>query len=740
MKAFVLLFAGLVLVSCSGGGGDDKDAGATDLTADSDRDTSVDVAIDPHGETPTYPSDSEPEFVDVPEEIVEEPGVSAGNFFVLTNDEWDGGSDPMFPSSVDYSQTIQGEVYHFRPWVRFRMPHPGTVKRMFVYTAGAPGTVSVRLSTGYPGGHYPCLDEETGDDPYSIGPAFRMDVSEEPGWRVFDLSEAGHQVGGYDEFFVIFDQDKGARVGLSYPAQTQPRDYSIFGGLIADVPGDGVGCFPTMSTFTDNEEAPLIWLVRVEIEAAQALEQRVFSLPDDGPSLGGHAAFGDFDNDGDEDLLSGGKLWENDGTGAFTDVTVDAGLSGLGGETVWGDYDNDGFRDILSVGGHARLFHNDGSGGFTEVTESSGIEINANSQGVAWVDFDADGLLDFFAASYGTPEDSEIATRDYLFHNNGDGTFTDVTGASGMPLASPGGYHGRGVCVADYDTDGDPDIYVGNYRLDPNQLWMNLGGGGGFEDVAPQAGVNGNWEFGSYGHTIGPSFGDIDTDGLFDLVVPNLAHPRFIGFSDPTTVYINNGDGTFQGFEPPDKGIAYDETHSGSVLFDMDNDGDLDLFLTSVYEGRRSYLYLNDGTGSFSDATYAAGILHLNGWGCAAADVDGDGDVDLVAHGLYLNGREEGDQYLKVRLTGGAVLDKHEGLSNRDAIGAWVEAEIDGLKLVRQVEGGKGTGCQNSLGVHFGLGDKQKVDALTVHWPSGRVTELDDIQAGQTLELIEPLD
>ncbi|NOZ02448.1 MAG: CRTAC1 family protein, partial [Deltaproteobacteria bacterium] len=323
-----------------------------------------------------------------------------------------------------------------------------------------------------------------------------------------------------------------------------------------------------------------------------------------------------------------------------------------------------------------------------------------------------------------------------LFHNNGDGTFTDVTAAVGMPVASPGGYHGRGVCAADFDLDGDPDIYVGNYRLNPNQLWRNNGGMSGFTEVSAGAGVKGNWAQGSYGHTIGPSFGDLDNDGLFDLVVPNLAHPRFIAFSDPTMVYMNNGDGSFTGFKTPEKGIVYDETHSGSTLFDADNDGDLDLFLTAVYEGRRSYLYANDGSGTFTDATYESGIRQYNGWGCAAADVDDDGDLDLVSKGLYING-SQGGHYLKVRLTGGATPGAAAGMSNRDAIGAWVEAITQGVKRVRQVEGGKGTGCQNSRVLHFGLGAADTVDSLVVHWPSGKTSELTQVAADQLVEIAE---
>lgn len=765
-RQLTVSFLAIAWIACGGGGGtDEPDAALPDVPPDVVTDVEPDAGpevlddgIPDPGPTdpgaPEFPTElpdepasdametdsGGPAVVLLPEETVAEPVAPGPMGFVLANESWDGAADIQYPTAADFTQTIEGLVYNFRPWVRYRMPHPGTVKRIFLYSApnsAEPGAVEVHLSTGFPGGHWPCLDEDTGDDPYAVGPTFRMELGPEPGWRVFDLSSAGHEVGGYDEFFVIIRQEGSARVGLFKANQPQPRDYSIFGGLIADAPGDDMACFPTSSTFTNFLDQPLIWLARVEIEASEVLDQHLFKPAADGPGLGGHISFGDADGDGHVDMLSGGTLWQNDGAGAFTNVTEAAGLTGVGGETVWGDYDNDGHRDILAVGGKARLFHNDGDGTFTEVTEASGIIIDANSQGVAWVDFDGDGFLDFYAASYGTLEDSEIATRDYLFHNNGDGTFTDVNTEVGMPVGAPGGYHGRGVCVADYDVDGDPDIYVGNYRLDPNQLWRNKGGMAGFKEVSSSAGVKGDWEIGSYGHTIGPSWGDLDNDGLLDLLVPNLAHPRFIGFSDPTTVYINSGDGTFETFETPEKGILYDETHSGSALFDADNDGDLDLFLTSVYEGRRSQFYDNDGTGMFTDVTYAAGIQHFNGWGCAAADVDHDGDLDLVAHGLYVNQSDEG-HYLKVKLTGGAVPGAAAGQSNRDAIGAWVRIEVGQAIQIRQVEGGKGTGCQNGRVLHFGLGEAAKVDSLTVYWPSGKSTELTDVTADQTLDLMEP--
>ncbi len=669
----------------------------------------------------------------VAEVIVDWPPPGSEGRTLIANDE--GTESVQVPSAGDFTTVIEGLTYRFRAYVRFRLPHPGRVTRVFVYTAGGAGSLRLHLSSGFPGGHYLCLDEVTGEDPDAVGPEYRMAVSEEPGWRAYDVGPSGLEIGGYDEFFVLFDQESEARVGLAPAASKPAGDYESYGGLIADVPGDGMACFPTLSAFSGTGGEPLVWLVRAEVEGPAEVWPR-FEPADSGPTGAGHAAFGDVDRDGDEDLLTGGTLWVNDGGGRFEDRTGAAGLSGVGGETVLGDFDNDGYPDLLAVGSQARLFRNRGDGTFEEVTQAAGVAIPANSQGVAWLDFDADGWLDFYAASYGTLADPEVPERDFLFRNRGDGTFEDVTGAMGMPVDKPR-YHGRGVAAADYDGDRDLDLYVGNYRLDPNQLWRNRGGLAGFDEVAAKAGVQGDWSLYGYGHTIGPGFADLDGDGRPDLLVPNLAHPRFLWFSDRTTLYRNLGDGTFQAIRTPDAGIAYDETHSHAVLFDADSDGDMDVYLTAVYPGRRAFLYENDGQGHFRDTTWEAGILHLNGWGAAAADVDGDGDMDLVAGRVWINRTAPKGHVLRVRLEGGARPGDVTGWSNRDAIGAGVLAEVGGRALWRQVEGGTGTGCQNSRVIHLGLGGADRADRLTVRWPSGRVTVLEDVPEGPVLEVSE---
>ena len=746
-----------------GGGGEPGADTAPEVTADVPAELPVDPPLDTYSDTPPDPPEDTvadltqdfgpegpptgdidedvmpEEQVDLPEAFGEAPAPSCEGCLLLQSDAWDGNPATVLQSTnptFEYLDEASGLTFWFRAYTTWRLPAPGTLRNVWVYSDGGAGAITIRFTTGFPGGHHPCLDEATGDDPWAVGPAFRMEVSADAGWRIFDVSAAAHHVDGYDELFMLLSQEGNARVGLAPAAEPpDPQEHDLMGGLIADAPGDYMECFGSMSAF-EYQGAPLIWIARAELEPDGPAPAPMFQdMGGEGLAVGGHAAFGDFDNDGDDDLLSGGQLWRNEGGGGFTNITADVNLAGAGGETVWGDYDNDGWRDVLSIGGDGKLFRNLGDGTFEDVTAAAGVVLDTNTQGVAWFDFDGDGYLDFYAASYGLSSDGEVATRDFFYYNKGNGTFDEVTAAAGIPI-SGALWHGRGVCVADYDEDGDPDIYVGNYRLDPNQLWNNLGNGMGFEDVSEAAGVKGIFEQGYYGHAIGPGFADLDGDARFDILLPNLAHPRFFDFSDPTTLYVNDGDGTFTGHEPPSRGILYDETHSDSTLFDADNDGDVDVYLTSVYVGRRSYLYLNDGTGHFTDGTWEAGILHLNGWGAAAADVDGDGDQDLVAHRLFLN-EHEGGHWLEVKLVGGATPGAASGWSNRDAIGAVVEATLGDRVLARQVEGGTGVGCQNSAVLHFGLGDLTAVPTLTVKWPSGKTTILTDVASDQLLEILE---
>lgn len=473
--------------------------------------------------------------------------------------------------------------------------------------------------------------------------------------------------------------------------------------------------------------------VRLMVELHDTIppEQKWFQV-DPALAASGRVAWGDYDNDGWDDLMTNGPtLYRNLGNGSFEDVTVAAGLdqviSGTHGG-VWGDYDNDGWLDFAGItsgtNSYDILVHNEGDGTFTDVTLASGItdeqdtiDCNADglpehsaTEGVAWVDLDADGLLDLYLASY---ECGATYTNylDRIWHNEGDGTFTEWGTDHGFTLMT---LAGRGVSPLDVDRDADMDVFVSNYRLQRNLMYENLGEGA-FADRAVGWNVSGEG-VGSiptyYGHTIGSAWIDLEHDGDWDLIQGNLAHPRYYSFSDKTMVLRNDGALWFDDIAA-EAGIHYRETHSNVTVQDFDSDGDWDFFVTSVYEGRFSELYFNDGAGAFTQVNYPSGAVIHNGWGSAAADYDHDGDVDLVAYDLFRNdSAAEGQHWLQVRALGGVT-------ANAAGIGAVVEIDASGQTRMSYVSGGSGTACQDSMFLSFGLGSTTEVDEIRVFYPGG---------------------
>jgi hypothetical protein len=438
-------------------------------------------------------------------------------------------------------------------------------------------------------------------------------------------------------------------------------------------------------------------------------------------------AWGDYDGDGWEDLLLDGRmLWRNQGDGTFRDVTSQVGLGSVASHGgVWADYDNDGdldfYANVRSDTNRDALWRNDGDGTFTDVSNQAGeVHDRLPTEGVAWGDYNDDGFVDLYVANYETasvdPEaELGIGTPDALYHNNGDGTFTDVSDRVGVELDGEP-FCGRGVVWSDYDDDGDLDIYVSNYRLDPNLLWMNEGDGT-FLNMARAARVEGystNDPPGGprFGHTIGSDFGDYDNDGDMDLYVSNLAHPRFIMFSDKSMLMNNRGDGSFVD-RFYGSGIAYCETSSDSSWADYDNDGDLDLYYTAIYEDRLSRMFRNVDRDRFEDSTGESRTTVDNGWGTGWCDYDHDGDLDLAVgsgSGMRLLRNDGNDNHwFQAELEG--------TWSNKAAIGARVRVSAGSLDQVRDVKGGRGTTSQDMLTTHFGMGGEDGEVRVQVRWP-----------------------
>jgi len=454
------------------------------------------------------------------------------------------------------------------------------------------------------------------------------------------------------------------------------------------------------------------------------------------------AAVADVDGDGFDDIMTSGlKLYLNDGDGTFTDATATwlVDISGSNGG-VFGDFDNDGDPDYFATGGVDKLLRNDGPGiGFVDVTAASGIndmqffncngdegDQNVPTEAAAVMDLDNDGLLDIWQGNFICWDPPAWPSKDIVWKNNGDMTFTDVTDAVGAAAGQP--QASRGIAPADHNDDGFVDVLVTNYRLNPNLHFENTGDGNltnvGF--VSTLAGVFGG--NGAYGHSIGAAWGDIDHDGDLDLFVANLAHPRFITFSQKATLYLNPG-GPGAAFEDVTSiaGIRYLETPSNPNFFDYDNDGDLDLFFSCVYPHRTSQLYRNDGFLLWSEQSYASGLRVYDGWGSVVGDFDRDGDLDIVNKlGQYHRNRNvAGRGAVFVKPVGGGA-----GMTNRDGIGARVTATVDSRLVMRERFGAHGTGVQDSPWLHVGLGSETSVD-LTVTFPAtGTSVTVRGAQAG----------
>ncbi len=500
-------------------------------------------------------------------------------------------------------------------------------------------------------------------------------------------------------------------------------------------------------------------------------------------------AFYDFDNDGwlDIFLVNGSRLegfppgqapsshlFKNNRDGTFTDVTEKAGLlrSGWGQGVCIGDYDNDGFDDLfVTYFGKNVLYHNNGDGTFTDVTEKAGVAGNGKrwNTGCAFVDYDRDGKLDLFVANY---IDMDLKTaplpesgpclykgitvacgppgltggKNILYHNNGDGTFTDVSEKSGILQAN--GTYGLGVLTADLDNDGWPDIYVANDST-ASALYQNRKNGT-FTDIATEAGcalsADGKPQAG-----MGISAADYDMDGNLDLVKTNFA-------GDTPSLYHNLGGANFED-ATYQAGLGRHTQYLGwgCGFFDMDNDGwpdilicnghvypEVELLKTEAGYAQRKLLYKNLRNGRFDDVSYDAGPAISDpspSRGCAFGDFDNDGDVDVVVNTvndfpqLLRCDSRTGNRWIKVKLIGTK--------SNRSGIGARLRCvtqppgETKPHQQIDEVRSGGGYLSQNDLRVHFGLGQAGKVDLLEIKWPSGIVDTLKDIAANQIIFIKE---
>jgi len=440
------------------------------------------------------------------------------------------------------------------------------------------------------------------------------------------------------------------------------------------------------------------------------------------------ASWGDYNSDGYADLLAEKNLYRNNGGTNFTYVTS------LVGSAVWADYNNDGYPDPYTWQAWGKLYRNDGGAGFTVVTtptqpkDATGVYGN-QSQAACWGDFNGDGYVDLYVSGYEFFAD-DVSFPDAILMNNAAASFALTTSSTNRA---------RGITACDFDEDGDLDVYVSNYRLQPNILWLNDGTGALTNDVAEAYGVAGDGvAYNDRGHTIGSAWGDLDNDGHFDLFVGNFSHPD--AAQDRPKFMRNRGPSGNYHFELKRTldGADWQESYAVSALGDYDNDGDLDLFFTTVYNdlnGNTSRLWRNDGNWVFTDVMVAEGLAGLapSTYAAAWADFDNDGDLDLVAGGKIFVNQGNANKWLKVRLEGNGVT------VNRSGIGAQVRIDLGGGRiLTRQVEGATGKGSQNELTLHFGLGGRTDPVDLTVIWPDGETQTLTGVAVNQTVQVATP--
>ncbi len=527
--------------------------------------------------------------------------------------------------------------------------------------------------------------------------------------------------------------------------------------------------FPQTLTLHAQQELPQL----VDI-TKQAGITFIHSIGDDDMSnivegnVGG-CAFFDYDNDNDIDiyLVNGawvkefsdirwrtnkGKLsnalFRNNSDGTFTDVTVVTGVGhkGMGMAVVTADYDNDGDQDIfVSNWGPNVFFRNNGDGTFTDVTKKVGLENDLFGIGSTFLDYDQDGYLDLYVGNYIEYDPdyqyfyaaqkfpgplSYHGQPDILYHNNGDGTFTDLTKHAGVYNPE---IRTMGVTSCDIDNDGDWDIFVANDAM-LNYLYRN-NGDGTFTNIALQTAT----AFGQNGEATGSmsgEFGDIDNDGFVDIVVPDMVY---------SCIYKNTGAGYFEEMSARMKlaeACGQYSSWSGN-FFDFNHDGYLDLFITNGHVQRlikqEDLLLLNDAGRKFVNISKNVGLDFQEkfvGRGSAPGDFDNDGDLDLLIMNLndrprlLRNDGGNRQNWLMIHLIGTE--------SNRDAIGTRVRITTGNKTQTRWRMSSSGYLSQGDYRLHFGLEDIKQIDRIEIHWPTGKIQVLENIKPNQIMTIREP--
>jgi enediyne biosynthesis protein E4 len=534
------------------------------------------------------------------------------------------------------------------------------------------------------------------------------------------------------------------------------------------------------------------------VHQAPVLDAKLAHIMPEVASMGASVSVVDFDRDGWPDMYvtnsavgSQNHLYRNMHDGTFKDVAAELGVAdvnqpgtGVSMGAVWGDYDNDGYEDLFLIKwGRPELFHNEHGHGFRRITEEAGLPPWINANTAVWFDYDGDGLLDLFVGGYYPesvdlwhlentrmmPDSFEYAKnggRKYLFHNLGNGRFEEVSakvGISSRRWALASG-------AADLRGTGHPDLFIANdYGV--SELYMN--DGKGFHEAGESAGVGFAPKSG-----MNVAFGDVFNQGKLSIYVSNISEDGVLIQGNNLWVPKEGTSGDQIKYEnlARDMGVELGGWSFGAQFGDLNNDGTLDLFLTDGYvsldrkrnywydfskvaggnssiigdakdwpamEGRslsgyqQKHVWLNDGAGKFVDVAQMVGVTDTeDGRAVAMADLWNSGTLDVIVANqrgrllLYQNTVTPENHWIGFDLEGTK--------SNRSAIGAQVTVKWNGQEQMQQVSGGSGFASENDRRLHFGLGKSATIDEVIIHWPSGRIQSLKNVSVNQIVKVKEP--
>lgn len=459
-------------------------------------------------------------------------------------------------------------------------------------------------------------------------------------------------------------------------------------------------------------------------------------------------AVADYDLDGDLDIYfvarqqysaTDTSTWNcflrNNGDDTFSDVTLKAGvISRVSGQpfsevgyklgAAWGDYDNDGYPDIfLTNYGGNELYRNQGDGTFVNVTASAGVGGNASHihSSAVWWDYDLDGDLDLYVSAW--------LGSNVMYENNGDGTFINVTQASGL-ASSRRTWTSMPI---DGNNDGLPDLYVVEDLRAPSKFFVNLGNKT-FREAAQEFGLA------NYGNGMGVAVGDYNNDGFFDIYVTNISGLELFA-NETNPLFTNTGKGVFVN-KAVEMGVSIAGWGWGTAFFDCDHDGDLDLYVVNGFDfngaSNTPNIFfenmMDSGKLPFKNATAQSGAEGLaDGLGLAVFDYDNDGDMDL----LVSNSKEAPYFYENHTPTQNWLKIQLEGVeSNRSAFGAIVKVTAAGKSYYRQNDG-VGFLCQNLQPLHFGIDKAQIAEKVVVRWPRGNEETIENVKVNQTIKIRE---